>query len=73
MSEIEERKSLSRVLTDLADRFPSVPPALIEEVVQDAYLEFAGAPVRDYVPVMVERISKNRISAETGLTPQARA
>jgi hypothetical protein len=72
MSEDDERKSLQRVLEDLRERFPHVSPALIEETVRDAYLEFAGAPVRDYIPVMVERVAKNRIALKTGATPEAR-
>lgn len=54
-----------KVIADLRERFPKVAAEVIEKFVEDAYLEFAGAPVRDYIPVMVERVAKNRISAVT--------
>lgn len=63
VSEAAEQKSLVKVVTDLRQRFPHVPIDVIETFVADAYLEFTGAPVRDYIPVMVQRVAKNRIAA----------
>lgn len=65
MDEATEQKSLVKVIADLRERFPDVPTEVIGKFVEDAYLEFAGAPVRDYIPVMVERVVKNRIFATT--------
>jgi predicted metalloprotease with PDZ domain len=73
MSDETEQKSLVNVMFDLHARFPQTDQSIIEKTVHDAYLEFAGAPVRDYIPVMVERVAKNRIAALTRLANAGRA
>ena len=48
----------------LADRFPEVPRERIEELVEQRHEEYEGAPVRDFVPVLVEHDVKKELNAE---------
>ncbi len=68
-SEITESKSLDRVIADLEARFPSLPHDYIEGAVRDQYHAFDVAPVRDYIPVMVERGAKAALVRQTGVAP----
>jgi len=61
-----ERHAIDQVIEALTTRFPDVPTRLITERVRRAYDRFTGAPVRDFVPVLVER------EVRVGLTAGAR-
>jgi hypothetical protein len=50
-----EQQALSCVVESLQERFPEVGDALIVEAVDRARGRYAGAPIRDFVAVMVER------------------
>jgi hypothetical protein len=50
-------------LTDrLAERFPEHQRSIIEQVVAEEHALFDDGPIRDYVPVLVERAAKLRLS-----------
>jgi hypothetical protein len=66
MTETDEVKALARVIDQLAQRFPSVSRGEIALIVNGEYHEFDGAPVRDYVPVMVERGAKHSLELVAG-------
>ena len=51
----EEAKALAEVAERLRARFPMVQPDTIDKVVQDYHHEFEGTPIRDFIPVLVER------------------
>jgi predicted metalloprotease with PDZ domain len=63
MTEDDEVKSLDRVVTELGQRFPGVPRTVVERTVADRYRQFDGAPVRDYIPVMVKRSAKASLAS----------
>jgi len=48
----------------LADRYPQVPRERIDELVEKHHEEFEGAPVRDFVPVLIEHDVKQELKAE---------
>jgi hypothetical protein len=50
-----EGEILAETVRDLGKRFPDVPDSVIAEHVHQAHARLTGAPVRDYVPVLVER------------------
>lgn len=50
-----EQKALDQIAERLATRFPDVPADTIALAVQGRYAEFEGSPIRDFVPVLVER------------------
>lgn len=63
-----EAREIGEVVERLRDRFPDISEDRIRAVVTDAHQEFDGRPIRDFVPVFVER------SARTILTnPPANA
>jgi len=65
-----ERAALDRVVVSLAAEFPGVAMPVVERIVDRHYLEFYGAPVRAYVPVMVERGARSDLRARLGVRPQ---
>jgi hypothetical protein len=59
---MDEQTQLQELVGRLSARYPSVPPATISEVVQQQHSRFTGAPIREFVPLFVER------QAHTALT-----
>ncbi len=53
MAEVQER---------LEARFPDLDPTLVEAAIQVAAAGITG-PVRDYVPLLVERAARERLNA----------
>ncbi len=56
-----EAKALAEVAERLRARFPMVQPDTIDKVVQDYHHEFEGTPIRDFIPVLVERQATDRL------------
>ena len=56
----------SRAVTDLVQRLaashPSLAPDVVEHTVYTSHERFAGSPIRDFVPVLVERMAKTRLA-----------
>jgi hypothetical protein len=50
-----ESQAIGRVIEALSARFPDVPAAVINDKVLQAREHFDKAPVREFVPVLVER------------------
>ena len=59
------RESVDR----LAERFPAVPKDRITDLVHARHLDYTGAPVRDFIPVLIEHDVKRELLSEVG--PQA--
>ena len=57
-----EARALEEVVQRLVDRFPDVPEDRVRDIVEAAHKEFANRPVRDFVPVFVERTAKDALS-----------
>ncbi|MGN7799434.1 three-helix bundle dimerization domain-containing protein [Leifsonia sp. 22587] len=63
-NENDEDLAVEHAAERLADRFPEVPREHIEELVEKHHEEFDGAPVRDFVPVLIEHDVKQELNAE---------
>ena len=50
----EESKAISQLIERLVLRFPQIPARTVEETVSGAHREFDDAPVRAFVPLLVE-------------------
>ncbi|TFC82779.1 hypothetical protein E3T23_03685 [Cryobacterium cheniae] len=61
MSLEEELKAVAKVVDRLAERFPHIPRASIERAVLDEHTALDGSPIRDFVPVLVERGARGRL------------
>jgi len=59
---IDEHALLGEVVERLAGRHPTVPPGIVNDVVHDVYAKFDGAPVREFVPLLVEREAHSALS-----------
>jgi hypothetical protein len=64
MTQDDEALALEHVREALAASFPTVDEQTVRSLVDEAYAGLDG-PVRDYVPLLVERRSRERL---TGLT-----
>ena len=61
-SRSHERQALDEVYDRLQSRFGTLSPQEIGAVVHDVEGDFSGAKVRDYVPVLVEHIARERLA-----------
>ena len=57
-----EARAMEEVVERLVARFPDVPEVRVRQAVTAAHREFANRPVRDFVPVFVERTAKDELS-----------
>jgi hypothetical protein len=60
-----EAREIDEVVERLQDRFPDTSEDRIRAVVTDARHEFEGRPIRDFVPVFVERLARAALTAQT--------
>ena len=58
-----EAEAISRVVHRLREQFPEVPLDALEEVVNGHYEAFDGRPLRDFVPILVERATRADLEA----------
>ncbi len=58
-----EAEAMSRVVERLRQQFPEVPPDALDAIVSGHYEAFDGRPVRDFVPVLVERATRADLQA----------
>ena len=54
-----EAREIDEVVERLSEKFPKEQPDRIRAVVDAAHEQFAGNPIRDFVPVFVERAAKD--------------
>jgi hypothetical protein len=59
---IDEHALLGEIVERLDGRHPTVPPGIVNDVVHDVYAKFDGAPVREFVPLLVEREAHSALS-----------
>ncbi|WP_425325217.1 three-helix bundle dimerization domain-containing protein [Pedococcus bigeumensis] len=62
MTGVDEALALEHVREGLASRFPTLDPTTVQSVVVEVH-ESLNGPVRDYVPLLVERASRDRLRA----------
>ena len=55
MTDSGELDAIGDVVNRLTQRFPAVPSDTVARVVETNYARFEGRPVRDSVPLFVER------------------
>lgn len=64
MSKPDEKQAVDKVIDRMHEKFPSLAREHIEQIVTTEHQAFDGNPVRDYVPVLVERRAKVRLNQE---------
>ena len=48
--------------------FPDVAPDVIDDTVHASHDQFADSPIRDFIPVLVERIAKSNLKTQVRTT-----
>ena len=61
MNQLQEDQGVAKVVDHLAEEFPTLGRIRVEQVVDEAHYLLKGNPIRDYVPVLVQRTAKNRL------------
>ncbi len=64
--QISEDTSIEQAADRLMRAFAGVPPNRIRDVLREVHEDFRGSAVRDYVPLLVERIAHSKLCAEAG-------
>jgi hypothetical protein len=63
--ELSEQTVIGHLVERLAQTFPRVSPDTVAEVVEGNHARFEGRPLREYVPLFVERSARREL-AEIG-------
>ena len=61
MDRSDEDRAIGEVIDRLAKQFPQVPTNEVAQVVSESRSEFEQVPIRDFVPLFVERGAKARL------------
>jgi hypothetical protein len=67
--ELSEQAIINQLVARLTDRYPTISETQVSAVVHDVHSKFEGRPLRDFVPLLVERHAKSeldRLGAPTG-------
>jgi hypothetical protein len=59
----EEVRQLRQIESEVAATFPNLPPDKVKASVDQHWLDFLHAPIRDYVPLLVRRLSIDELRA----------
>ncbi|GAB4587029.1 three-helix bundle dimerization domain-containing protein [Nocardia sp. IFM 10818] len=62
MAAPEEDQQIDELITRLAIRFPHLTSRVVAEVVRGIHREFDGHRVREFIPLLVERIAERHLS-----------
>jgi hypothetical protein len=64
MKPSDEDRALDEVAERLAKRFPRVPADTIVGLVQEHHRRFDGRPIRNFVPILIERAVKDQLRSQ---------
>jgi hypothetical protein len=67
--ELSEQTVIEQVVARLTSRYPAMSESAVAGVVRDVHSRFEGRPLRDYIPLLVERTAKSeleRLHAQAG-------
>ncbi|WP_040814712.1 three-helix bundle dimerization domain-containing protein [Nocardia concava] len=62
MTEPEEERQISELVARLSDKFPHLPARVVEEEVRGIHREFDDHRVREFIPLLVQRIAERHLS-----------
>jgi hypothetical protein len=66
MTTEDEARAVDQVAARLASRFPSAPGDRVAELVGSIHHRFDGAPIRDFVPILVEHAARDQLTQLVG-------
>ena len=62
MIELSEQTIIEKLVERLTTNFPGVSPDTVAAVVQDNHARFEGRPLREYIPLFVERSARRDLA-----------
>jgi hypothetical protein len=62
MIDLSEQRVISQLVERLSAQFPDAPSITVAFVVRAQHSRFDGRPVRDYIPLFVERNARKQLS-----------
>ena len=62
MIELSEQTIIEEVADRLTRKYPTIPPDALTAVVRGVHARFHGRPVREYVPLLVERFAREELA-----------
>jgi hypothetical protein len=65
-----EQQAIEDVVTRLIERFPGSDAERVHAVVVEEHHRLEGRPIRDFVPVLVERAARKRLAGESAEAPR---
>ena len=66
MAEMSEQTLVNEVISRLARKYPMVPATTISSIVRDLHAKFDGRPLREFIPLFVERNARIALTKLTG-------
>ena len=67
----DEARDIERLIGRIQADFPDTPAETVRDAVMDAYREFAGRPIREFIPIFVEREVHTRFTTGRMITTDA--
>jgi hypothetical protein len=61
MNELTEAQVIDQLADRLVHIYPDVRPHRVSRVVEQEYARYEGSPIRDFVPLLVERHAKEKL------------
>lgn len=59
--ELSEQTVIDQIVTRLTSSYPAISATTVATVVHDVHARYEGRPLRDYVPLFVERNAKSAL------------
>jgi hypothetical protein len=59
---LSEQTIIDQLIEGLMRKYPAVPPDTVAVVVRGIHDRFDGRPLRDYVPLLVERRARSELA-----------
>jgi hypothetical protein len=59
--ELSEQTIIEHLVVRLTNRYPGISESVVAGVVHDVYSRFEGRPLRDFVPLLVERHARSEL------------
>ncbi|MFE2958013.1 three-helix bundle dimerization domain-containing protein [Nocardia tengchongensis] len=63
MAANDEDQQIRELVGRLTDKFPGVGAGVVADIVADFHRGFEGRPVRDFVPLLVERMVTRKLDS----------
>jgi hypothetical protein len=59
--ELNEQTVIEQLVVRLTSRYPAISESTVATVVRDVHARFEGRPLRDFVPLLVERNARSEL------------